>query len=37
MEKKSYNPFLTAQQQFDEIAAVLELDEATRDILRNPM
>ncbi|RKX17206.1 MAG: glutamate dehydrogenase, partial [Candidatus Zixiibacteriota bacterium] len=31
------NPFQTAQQQFDEIAAVLELDEATRDILRNPM
>ncbi|MFH2035419.1 MAG: Glu/Leu/Phe/Val dehydrogenase [Candidatus Zixiibacteriota bacterium] len=37
METKSYNPFLTAQRQFDEIAAVLELDDATKELLRNPI
>ena len=37
MTKKAYNPFLTAQEQFDNAARLLELNEATRDLLRNPM
>lgn len=37
METKSYNPFLTAQQQFDHAADLLELDETTRELLRTPM
>jgi glutamate dehydrogenase (NAD(P)+) len=37
MENKAYNPFETAQQQFDRAADMLELDQATRDLLRNPM
>jgi len=37
MNKKSYNPFQTAQQQFDEVAALLELDESARELLRNPL
>ncbi len=36
MENKSYNPFETAQAQFDKVAEILELDQATRDFLRNP-
>lgn len=36
MEDKSFNPFKMAQQQFDEIAEQLGLDEGTRDFLRNP-
>ncbi len=34
---KSYNPFLVAQEQFDRIADMLDLDQATRDLLRNPL
>jgi glutamate dehydrogenase (NAD(P)+) len=34
---KSYNPFEIAQTQFDRVAALLELDHATRDLLRFPM
>lgn len=37
MTKESYNPFQTAQQQFDKAADLLELNTATRDLLRNPM
>ena len=37
MNNKSYNPFETAQKQFDRTADLLELDQATRDFLRNPM
>lgn len=37
MSKETYNPFLTAQKQFDRAADLLELDQATRDFLRNPM
>jgi len=33
----SYNPYETAQQQFDRVAEILELDEATRELLRQPM
>jgi len=37
MNKKTYNPFETAQKQFDRAANLLELDQATRDLLRNPL
>lgn len=37
MADKSYNPFETAQAQFDRVADILELDRATRDLLRFPM
>ncbi|MGE5530451.1 MAG: Glu/Leu/Phe/Val family dehydrogenase, partial [Patescibacteria group bacterium] len=37
MENGSYNPFLAAQAQFDHVAAILDLDRATRDLLREPM
>jgi glutamate dehydrogenase len=33
----SYNPFETAQAQFDRAADILELDQPTRDLLRYPM
>jgi glutamate dehydrogenase len=36
MEDKSFNPFKMAQQQFDAVAEKLGLDDATRDLLRNP-
>lgn len=36
MEQKSYNPYVTAQTQFDNVAAQLNLDEATRQLLRQP-
>ncbi len=35
MSEGSFNPFNMAQQQFDAIAEQLELDQATRDLLRN--
>jgi len=37
MNKQAYNAFLMAQQQFDKVADLLDLDTATRDLLRNPM
>ena len=37
MKQEGFNPFKMAQQQFDRIADKLELDEAARDILRNPL
>ncbi|NMC44996.1 MAG: Glu/Leu/Phe/Val dehydrogenase [candidate division Zixibacteria bacterium] len=37
MAKEGFNPFQMAQAQFDKVADLLELDEATRDLLRNPM
>jgi len=37
MEDKTYNPFTTAQKQFDHAAELLELDQGTRDFLRYPM
>jgi len=37
MAKESFNPFRMAQAQFDHVADLLELDTATRDLLRNPM
>jgi glutamate dehydrogenase len=35
--KSSFNPFEMARAQFDKVADILELDEPTRDLLRNPM
>ena len=37
MNNKNYNAFETAQKQFDRAADLLELDQATRDLLRNPL
>ena len=37
MIKGAFNPFEMAQAQFDKIAAMLDLDEATRELLRSPM
>jgi glutamate dehydrogenase len=34
---KSFNAFAMAQRQFDGVAEKLELDQATRDLLRNPL
>ncbi|MBK7703352.1 MAG: Glu/Leu/Phe/Val dehydrogenase [bacterium] len=36
MADKSFNAFAMAQQQFDRVAEMLGLDQATRDLLRNP-
>ncbi|MCA9735631.1 MAG: Glu/Leu/Phe/Val dehydrogenase [Deferribacteres bacterium] len=36
MIKKEYNPFETAQKQFDKAADLLELNTTTRELLRNP-
>lgn len=37
MSDQKYNPFETAQKQFDHAADLLDLNEGTRDLLRNPM
>ena len=37
MASDNYNPFRAAQMQFDHAADMLDLDQATRDLLRNPM
>jgi glutamate dehydrogenase len=37
MESKAYNPFHTAQRQFDNVADYLNLEEGARELLRNPM
>ena len=37
MKNKAYNPFEAAQKQFDHAADLLELDQPTRDLLRNPI
>jgi glutamate dehydrogenase (NAD(P)+) len=36
MVSEAFNPFVMAQQQFDAVAEQLGLDQATRDLLRNP-
>ncbi len=36
MADQSFNPFAMAQQQFDHVAEMLGLDQATRDLLRTP-
>ena len=37
MDSSSYNPFLVAQDQFNHAATILDLDQATRDLLRLPI
>ena len=37
MNNLPYNPFTTAQKQFDHIAELLELDQPTRELLRVPL
>ncbi|MCZ7652349.1 MAG: Glu/Leu/Phe/Val dehydrogenase [Thermoanaerobaculia bacterium] len=37
MTTKGVNPFAMAQAQFDKVAAILDLDEATRELLRWPL
>lgn len=37
MNNQNYNPFATAQKQFDHAADLLELNTATRELLRNPL
>jgi glutamate dehydrogenase len=37
MKGKEFNPFDMAQAQFDKVAEILNLDDATRQILRNPL
>lgn len=37
MVDKTFNPFDMAQAQFDKVADILDLDSATRDLLRYPM
>lgn len=37
MQDKSFNPFQMAQKQFDDIAETLNLDEGSRELLRNPL
>ncbi len=37
MSTEGFNPFRMAQAQFDKIADQLDLDESTRELLRNPM
>jgi len=37
MTKKTFNAFQVAQQQFDNVADILQLDQPTRDLLRFPM
>jgi len=37
MSAEGFNPFRMAQAQFDKVADQLDLDESTRELLRNPM
>jgi len=37
MANKNFNPFEMAQKQFDNVAELLNLDEGTRELLRNPL
>lgn len=37
MKSKEFNPFEMAQTQFDKVAEILNLDDATRQILREPL
>jgi glutamate dehydrogenase len=37
MTKQTYNPFETAQKQFDKAADLLDLNTVSRDLLRNPI
>ena len=35
--EKSYNPYENAQEQFDNVAQLIDLDEGTRELLRQPL
>ena len=37
MSNPAFNPFDMAQAQFDKVAEILNLDDATRQLLRNPL
>lgn len=37
MESETYNPFHVAQNQFDNVAAMLDLEEGVKELLRQPM
>lgn len=37
MDSKAFNPFRMAQEQFDKVADILNLDQGSRELLRNPM
>lgn len=37
MGNTSYNPYETAQVQFDKVASMIDMDDATRELLRQPM
>lgn len=37
MSESSYNPFVNAQHQFDQVADIIGLDEASRQLLRQPI
>ena len=37
MSESAYNPYKNAQAQFDKVASIIGLDEATRELLRQPM
>ncbi|MDP8219847.1 MAG: Glu/Leu/Phe/Val dehydrogenase [Candidatus Stygibacter frigidus] len=37
MDTKAFNPFRMAQEQFDKVADILNLDQGSRELLRNPM
>ncbi|HNX00913.1 MAG TPA: Glu/Leu/Phe/Val dehydrogenase dimerization domain-containing protein, partial [Candidatus Cloacimonadota bacterium] len=37
MKEQGFNPFQMAQEQFDNVANILNLDTATRELLRTPM
>lgn len=37
METGSYNPYVSAKEQLEKAAEILELNQATKDFLRTPM
>lgn len=36
MSEENYNPYVTAQTQFDSVASQIGLDQSARDLLRQP-
>jgi len=36
MKQQGYNPYVTAQTQFDNVANILDLDQSVRELLRQP-
>lgn len=37
MEQQTYNPYVTAQTQFDKVADIINLDQSVRELLRQPL